>query len=129
MPDVERPTGVVMGVLLFLICALLGLVALLAAPAGGSRWTTIVVVALNFGLPLAVWERRNWARIVLLLLFLTGLLGLLLRLSVMQLLSMPSEGAVARALVLTQIVLQVAAFACLFSRSSNAWFREGVDPK
>jgi len=127
MSDVERPIAVVMGVLLFLICGLLGLVGLLVTPAGGSRWTTIVIVALNFGLPLAAWDQRHWARIALLLLFLVGLLGLLLRLSVIRLLSMPSDGALVRVLVLTEIVLQVAALACLFSRRSNAWFREGAD--
>jgi len=118
-----------MGVLLFLICGLLGLVGLLVTPAGGSRWTTIVIVALNFGLPLAAWDQRNWARVALLLLFLIGLLGLLLRLSVIRLLSMPWDQALVRVLVLTEIVLQIGALACLFSRRSNAWFGEGLNPK
>ena len=124
MSQVERPIPLVIGVLLFLGSTLLGLVDVFVVSTVGSRWMMVVIVALNLGLAIAIWDRRNWARIVLLVLFIIGLLGVFVRLSVMRLLSIPSEGALAYGLVLTQIGVQAVALACFFSPSSNTWFRE-----
>ena len=120
----QRPMTVMIGVSLLLTTALLGLVGLFMAPVGGLKFSTVVAIALNFALPVFIWGRRNWARIVLLVLFLLGSLGLLLALYVLRRYSISVGGALVRGLLLMQSILPAVALACLFSPSSNAWFRE-----
>ena len=112
--DVERPTTVVIGVFILLGCASLALVGLFFVPPAGSRWITGVILVVNFVLPVAVWSRRNWARVVLLVLFLLGLLGTLLSLYVLRRFSIPLAGPLVRGMLLTQSVGQAIGLACLF---------------
>jgi len=121
MSDVERPQAVFIGVYLAAASVLLGLFKAMFVPVPGPIWLAVVIVAVILALVFAVWRRHNWARIVLLILFLLGLPGLFLMRDVLM-----QQGAFSGLILLAQTLAQAIALYYFFSRRANAWFRRSA---
>ena len=118
MNESLRPKSVVLGVSLFVGTIAIGTLRTLVLPAPGPRWIAATVLIVMLALTIAVWRRRNWARILVLVLFLVGLPTVFfIRELLLQ------EGSVSVAILLVQTAMQCGALLYLFARESNAWFR------
>ena len=117
--DSERPPHPVrIAIWLFLASLALGSIKVFSLPPAGLVLTVIVIVIwlLLFA---AMTQRKNWARITFLILFLIGLPEMYLMKD-----KIFSGSAASTALLVAQSVAQVAGLVLLFIPAANRWFRK-----
>ena len=128
--QVEKPQKVKQAIKLMYLTIILGavslIVQLLLSPAFVQQFLMISVVGYLFSLAITLYlisiinERRNWARNLILIFGVWGILFILL--SIQQFFSLGGAGAV---ITIINMILQIIILIFLFSKDANAWFIKG----
>jgi hypothetical protein len=113
-----QPGGVKLGLAVFGISLALGVLSLVVWNPPGSLTVFGIVLVIMILLLVAVANRQNWARIVLLAMYVLGV-----PLSIPHQIRLIAGGNGLGYAEVAQDVLQLVALIMLFRRESNAWFR------
>jgi hypothetical protein len=118
MLEIARPRQVGIGVAVYVAALVFGLFKIILVPVRDPWWIAPIIVVIMMGLAFAIWRRQNWARYLLLILFLLGLPMLFaIRAELAQ------QGVLGFAILVLQTIAQAISLVFFFSRPSSGWFR------
>lgn len=131
-PSVNRPRSVILGIYLYLLALSLGMPTVAINMAKSSSFSSAIVSLTTFAIfaAIALWVTRkiylgrNWARVIFLVLFLLGLVGLILD----DLQPEHIQHQVGVFLFWVQTLLSGTSVVMWFLPSSNRWFRYTQSP-